>query len=128
MNISPRNFLSKFLIVFIFGSAGCASLMVDSYLQDVDAMVRPVWHAQMNAALAREGLEKLPRPVASSVYVTVDAQGKILDVRIGKSSGLSYVNSAGTEAFRKLGKLPPPPRNMLSEGTAKLDWDFVVTE
>lgn len=120
--------LRLFIVVCGFGLCGCASVLIESYMEDVDAAVQPVWQTTMDSALARQGLSKVPRPVESRVNVTVDPQGKIVDVRLGRSSGFDYINNASVETFKKLGKLPPPPEKMLVDGTAKLDWGFVITE
>lgn len=124
MKIQIRFFLSVLALVL----SGCASMLVESYFEDVEATVQPVWMATMTEALKKQGLTKVPRPVETRVDVFVDAKGKVLNVRLGRSSGLDYINTASVETFRRVAQLPPPPKQMLIDGTARLDWGFVIVE
>lgn len=124
--------MSRFLAVLGFLAplmlVGCTSLVIDSYLEDVDAQVQPVWQKTMDASLRRAGVAKVPYPVESRVEVTLDPTGKVLEVRLARSSGLDYINTASVDTFRQLGKLPVPPGKMVLDGRVHLDWGFIVTE
>jgi protein TonB len=47
-------------------------------------------------------------------------------VLILSSSGQQELDSAAVESFNKSGPFPNPPKGMLKNGVAVLEWGFVV--
>ena len=62
----------------------------------------------------------------TSVVVTIDAKGNIIDVAIASTSGMRELDEAAVESFNKAGPFPNPPKGMITNGVAKIEWGFVV--
>ncbi len=62
----------------------------------------------------------------TSVIVTIDAKGNIIDVTIASTSGMRELDEAAVESFNKAGPFPNPPKGMITNGVAKIEWGFVV--
>ncbi|MEE3080261.1 MAG: energy transducer TonB, partial [Bdellovibrionota bacterium] len=63
----------------------------------------------------------------TSVRVVLDGKGKIIDVLIRDSSGISELDEAAIESFNKAGPFPNPPKGMLRNDRAAIEWGFAVT-
>lgn len=79
-----------------------------------------------------ENLYRTGRKIASgedkitALVITLDHKGQILDVHVKGSSGISELDRAAIEAFNRAGPFPNPPKGMLSNGLAEIEWGFVV--
>jgi len=79
-----------------------------------------------------EVLFKSGRRVASdedritSVVVQLDDKGNVIDVVVRSTSGLRELDDAAVESFNRAGPFPNPPRGMIKNGRAKIEWGFVV--
>ena len=62
----------------------------------------------------------------TSVAVTLDETGKILDMQIQGTSGVRELDQAAIESFNKAGPFPNPPKGLLIGGRATIQWGFVV--
>lgn len=62
----------------------------------------------------------------TSLSVTLDEQGKILQIKIKGSSGVKDFDQAAIEAFNRAGPFFNPPREMLKDGKVVIEWGFVV--
>ena len=62
----------------------------------------------------------------TSVAVTLDETGKILDMQIEGTSGIRELDQAAIESFNKAGPFPNPPKGLLIGGRATIQWGFVV--
>lgn len=62
----------------------------------------------------------------TSLIITLNNQGKIVDVEIKGSSGVKELDEAAVESFNKAGPFPNPPIGMIQEGKIKIEWGFVV--
>lgn len=62
----------------------------------------------------------------TSLRIVLDHKGRIVDVRVRASSGVKELDDAAIESFNKAGPFPNPPTGMIKNGTATLDWGFVV--
>ncbi len=61
------------------------------------------------------------------IIVTLDAEGKVLEVQYVRRSGSPTIDGAAQWAFEKIGQFPNPPRGMIDrDGVARLHWEFVV--
>lgn len=63
----------------------------------------------------------------TSVRVVLDGKGKIIDVLVRDSSGISELDEAAIESFNKAGPFPNPPKGMLRNDRAAIEWGFAVT-
>lgn len=62
----------------------------------------------------------------TSVAVTLDETGKIVDMQIEGTSGVRELDQAAIESFNKAGPFPNPPKGLLIGGRATIQWGFVV--
>ena len=63
----------------------------------------------------------------TSVKVVLDKSGQIVDVVIKGSSGVSELDDAAVESFNRAGPFPNPPKGMMVNGKASIEWGFAVT-
>lgn len=63
----------------------------------------------------------------TSLKVTIDDKGNIVEVFIKGSSGVSELDEAAVESFNKAGPFPNPPSGMVKNGRASIEWGFAVT-
>lgn len=81
----------------------------------------------------REKAKRLSRRNISSngnkitaLVVILDSFGRIINVHLKSTSGVEELDSAAIESFNKAGPFPNPPKEMLEDGKAKIEWGFVV--
>ena len=60
------------------------------------------------------------------VKVLLDSKGNIVDVMIQSTSGISELDEAAVESFNQAGPFPNPPKGMIQNGRALIEWGFVV--
>jgi protein TonB len=70
--------------------------------------------------ISRQSLETM-------VEVTLDEDGKLLDIAIKDSSGRYELDQAAVDAFREARQFPHPPKGLIEEnGQVLLEWRFVL--
>lgn len=71
---------------------------------------------------------RMPAGVDSitSLKVTLDNEGNIVHVEVHSTSGVREFDDAAIESFNKAGPFPNPPRGMIKNGLAEIEWGFVV--
>jgi protein TonB len=62
----------------------------------------------------------------TSVTVTLNDHGQIVDMQIEGTSGVRELDQAAIESFNKAGPFPNPPKGLLVGGRATIQWGFVV--
>lgn len=62
----------------------------------------------------------------TSLQIIIDNSGNVIKVVIIGSSGNKDLDDAAVESFNKAGPFPNPPKGMLEEGIATIEWGFVV--
>ena len=62
----------------------------------------------------------------TSLTITLDKDGKIVGVNVNSTSGIRELDQAAVKSFNQAGPFPNPPRKMLKNGKAKIEWSFVV--
>ncbi len=62
----------------------------------------------------------------TSLEVTLDNTGKVVQVNVKGSSGVRELDEAAIESFNKAGPFPNPPKGMVKNGHARIQWGFVV--
>ena len=62
----------------------------------------------------------------TSLIISLDSRGNVVNVTIKGTSGIQEFDDAALESFNKAGPFPNPPRNMIKEGAAHIEWGFVV--
>lgn len=62
----------------------------------------------------------------TSLTITLDETGTIVDVHVKSTSGVKELDDAAIEAFNEAGPFPNPPKGMMVNGRAQIEWGFVV--
>ncbi len=62
----------------------------------------------------------------TSLQVTLNANGEIIGVKILGASGVKELDDAAIESFNQAGPFPNPPKDLLVNGKATIEWGFVV--
>lgn len=62
----------------------------------------------------------------TALSITIDQMGKIVDIELKSSSGVTEFDEAAIDSFNKAGPFPNPPKGMIVNGRAKIEWGFVV--
>ena len=62
----------------------------------------------------------------TSLRVTLNTKGEIVAVKILGTSGVRELDDAAIESFNEAGPFPNPPKDLLVNGQATIEWGFVV--
>lgn len=62
----------------------------------------------------------------TAITVILDDHGQIIDIKIEGTSGVRELDQAAIESFNKAGPFPNPPKGLLVDGRAVIQWGFVV--
>ena len=62
----------------------------------------------------------------TSLQVTLDSNGNIVRVHLKSTSGIKELDDAARESFNRAGPFPNPPKGMMKNGEATIEWGFVV--
>lgn len=62
----------------------------------------------------------------TSLQVTLNTKGEIIGVKIMGASGVKELDDAAIESFNQAGPFPNPPKDLLVNGKATIEWGFVV--
>lgn len=62
----------------------------------------------------------------TAVQVVLDDRGHIVEIKIEGTSGIRELDQAAIESFNKAGPFPNPPKGLLVDGRAVIQWGFVV--
>lgn len=62
----------------------------------------------------------------TSLKITLDTRGNIVDILVKGTSGVQELDEAAVESFNRAGPFPNPPKGMMSNGRAHIEWGFVV--
>jgi TonB family protein len=64
--------------------------------------------------------------LTTSLQVTLNERGEIIGVRVLGASGVRELDEAAIESFNQAGPFPNPPKELLVNGKATIEWGFVV--
>jgi TonB family protein len=62
----------------------------------------------------------------TSLQITLNSKGEIIRVKILGTSGVKELDDAAIESFNQAGPFPNPPKDLLVNGKATIEWGFVV--
>jgi len=63
----------------------------------------------------------------TKLQIILDAKGILMKVQILGASGIQDLDEVAVDAFRAAAPFPNPPKGIIeSDGTVKIEWDFVV--
>ncbi len=81
---------------------------------------------EKSMALFRSGRTIASQDYVTSLQVTLNARGEIVAVKILGASGIRELDDAAVESFNQAGPFPNPPKDLLVNGEATIQWGFVV--
>jgi protein TonB len=81
---------------------------------------------EKSMALFRSGRAIASQDYVTSLQITLDARGEIVAVKILGASGIRELDDAAIESFNQAGPFPNPPKDLLVNGEATIQWGFVV--
>lgn len=64
--------------------------------------------------------------LVTSLRVTLNEKGEIIGVKVIGASGVKELDDAAIESFNQAGPFPNPPKGLLKNGKAEIEWGFVV--
>ncbi len=82
---------------------------------------------KMEGLYKRKGRFPASDKYITSIKVELDDMGQIVNIRVKGSSGVEELDSAAIESFNKAGPFPNPPKGMIKNGRASIEWGFAVT-
>ena len=62
----------------------------------------------------------------TSLAIILNSKGSIIDIKVKTASGIRELDEAAIESFNKAGPFPNPPEGMIKNGTARIEWGFIV--
>ena len=74
----------------------------------------------------RSGRRIASQDYVTSLQVTLNESGEIISVRVLGASGVRELDDAAVESFNQAGPFPNPPKGLLVNGKATIEWGFVV--
>lgn len=82
---------------------------------------------EKSLALFKSG-RRMPasQDLITSLQVTLNSKGEIIGVKILGASGVKELDDAAIESFNQAGPFPNPPKDLLVNGKATIEWGFVV--
>jgi TonB family protein len=82
---------------------------------------------EKSLALFKSG-RRMPasQDLITSLQVTLNDKGEIIGVKILGASGVKELDDAAVESFNEAGPFPNPPKDLLVNGKATIEWGFVV--
>jgi TonB family protein len=81
---------------------------------------------EKSQAIFRAGRQLASQDYVTSLQVTLNTKGEIVAVKILGASGVKELDDAAVESFNQAGPFPNPPKDLLVNGTATIEWGFVV--
>ncbi|MFP5384976.1 MAG: energy transducer TonB [Bacteriovoracia bacterium] len=82
---------------------------------------------EKSQALFKSGRRMLAsQDLVTSLQVTLNEKGEIIAVKILGASGVKELDDAAVESFNQAGPFPNPPKELLVNGKATIQWGFVV--
>jgi protein TonB len=82
--------------------------------------------AEKSRQIFKAGRTIASQDYVTSLQVTLNAKGEIVGVKIMGASGVKELDDAAVESFNKAGPFPNPPKDLLVNGKATIEWGFVV--
>ncbi len=64
--------------------------------------------------------------LVTGLTIILDTEGKIVNIIVKSTSGVKELDDAAVESFNQAGPFPNPPKGMLNQGVATIEWGFVV--
>ena len=66
------------------------------------------------------------RNLITGLTIAINSKGEIVDIMVKSPSGIKELDDAAIESFNRAGPFPNPPKGMIRNGKAIIEWGFVV--
>jgi protein TonB len=63
----------------------------------------------------------------TNLEITINRNGKIVSIKVLGTSGFKELDQAAIDSFNQAGPFPNPPKDLVQNGKAIINWGFVVT-
>ncbi|MEW6058100.1 MAG: energy transducer TonB, partial [Bdellovibrionota bacterium] len=102
-----------------------------SFYQRVRRQLEQYWEPglreRLRSMFAKGRQLAADREHATRILVVMDHEGTITKIQVEGTSGLLDLDQAAVDAFNRAGPFPNPPKGMIeSDGTVKVEWEFVL--
>lgn len=64
--------------------------------------------------------------LVTGLMISLNSKGEIIDILLKSTSGIKELDDAAIESFNQAGPFPNPPKGMIKQGRAVIEWGFVV--
>ncbi len=64
--------------------------------------------------------------LTTGLTISLNSKGEIVDIFIKSPSGVRELDDAAIDSFNQAGPFPNPPKGMIKNGKATIEWGFVV--
>lgn len=64
--------------------------------------------------------------LVTGLTIELNDKGEIVDIMLKSTSGMRELDQAAIDSFNQAGPFPNPPKKMLKNGRATIEWGFVV--
>lgn len=81
---------------------------------------------EKSMAIFKSGRKIASQDYVTSLQVSLNEKGEIIAVKILGASGVKELDDAAVESFNQAGPFPNPPKDLLVNGKATIEWGFVV--
>lgn len=81
---------------------------------------------EKSMAIFKSGRKIASQDYVTSLQVSLNEKGEIVSVKILGASGVKELDDAAVESFNQAGPFPNPPKDLLVNGKATIEWGFVV--
>jgi TonB family protein len=102
-----------------------------TYYQRIRTQIRQYWEPSIRGKVRK--IFASGRNIAAEkdhvtrVVIILDNQGRLKGVQVIGESGLRDLDDAAVEAFRSAEPFPNPPKGIIeSDGTIRINWDFIL--
>ena len=97
-----------------------------SFFNRIKRDVSDNWNPFAAARRHDPSLKELYKDRSTRLYVVLDEAGKILSIRINKSSGVDFLDEEAIAAFERCSKFENPPKGMIKESKIEFYFGFEV--
>jgi hypothetical protein len=87
--------------------------------------IAPIWQSKIREVAYQRTVQ--PGEYSTSIDLVLDEQGNLIGIRHIKDSGIREFDAAVDESWKRIGKFPNPPRDLIgADGYVHTGWTFTV--
>ena len=101
-----------------------------SFFSRLKTKVGPIWHSKINHEIRRRDPTRkvyLTKKRTTVLSVSLGRDGKLIDTKVVKSSGVNFIDRAAIFSFQNGAPFPNPPKGMVNgDGVLFIKFGFVI--